>query len=73
MIALAFGASALLLVRALAALGAVRRAYGVPARPARAALRTERRRALETAWLVGLVLAPIGACAVYAGLLAWIG
>jgi hypothetical protein len=57
-IALAFGLSALFLVRPLARLGGVRRAYGAPAqrRPPLRELRAERRRALRRAWTTGLLL-----------------
>ena len=74
-IGLAFALSALLLVRALAPLGALRRAYGAPKthRPPLAELRRERQRVFRHAWILGGLLLVPGALALAGGLLALLG
>lgn len=68
-IALAFALSAPLLVRALAILGALRRAYGAPAdaRAPLSELRAARRQALRRAWLIVALLSPSALVALLGG------
>lgn len=74
-IALAFALSALLLVRALAPLGEIRRLYGAPSsdRPPVHELRRRRRRANRTAWGFALTLVVPTGLALAAGLIALAG
>lgn len=74
-IGLSFALSALLLVRALEPLGAVRRLYGAPAseRPPLDVLRKRRAEAIRIAWRVALVLTPPNLLALGAGALGLLG
>lgn len=71
-IAIACALTALLLVRALEPLGAMRRAYGAPAqdRAPLSALRAQRRLAIQKAWTICAVLAPASALALAVGIYA---
>ncbi len=72
---LAFALSGLLLVRALAPLGAVRRLYGAPAtaRPPLDVLRARRGAAARRAWWVAAALGPVAVAALVAGALSLVG
>ncbi len=74
-IALAFGLSALLLVRALEPLGTIRRLYGAPAtdRPPVRELAERRRAAVRAAWMIALALAGPAVAALAAGAIGLVG